>query len=95
MQIEDIGKIVRLAGESILREIRRISIERENVRRIQRLNRLFPLLHKFSIEPNLHNSQNLYFEISMENKEKKASEPNSEWLEHFNLLGVNLGITVE
>jgi len=61
------------------------------------LNRLFPLLNKFSIEPNLHNSQNLYFEISMENKEKKASESgsNKEWMEHFNLLGVNLGIKVE
>jgi len=97
LKIEDIGKIARLAGESILREIRRISSERENVRRIQRLNRLFPLLNKFSIEPNLHNSQNLYFEISMENKEKKASESgsNKEWMEHFNLLGVNLGIRVE
>jgi alpha-amylase/alpha-mannosidase (GH57 family) len=97
LKIEDVGKIARLAGESILREIRRISNERENVRRIQRLNRLFPLLNKFSIEPNLHNSQNLYFEISMENKEKKSSEsnPNKEWLEHFNLLGVNLGIKVE
>jgi hypothetical protein len=33
----------------------------------------------------------------MENKEKKSSEsnPNKEWLEHFNLLGVNLGIKVE
>ncbi len=95
LKIEDIGKIARLAGESILREIRRISNERENVRRIQRLNRLFPLLSKFSIEPNLHNSQNLYFEISMENKEKKASESNKEWLEQYNLLGDNLGIKVE
>ncbi len=97
LKIEDVGKIARLAGESILREIRRISSERENARRIQRLNRLFPLLNKFSIEPNLHNSQNLYFEISMENKEKKASESgsNKEWMEHFNLLGVNLGIKVE
>src|SRR5260221_216502 len=59
LKIEDVGKIARLAGESILREIRRISSERENARRIQRLNRLFPLLNKISIEPKLHNSQNL------------------------------------
>ena len=92
LKIDDIGKIARLAGDSILRELTRISSERENVRRLQRLNRMFPLLNKFSIEPNLHKSQNLYFEISMQNKQ---SEPEKEWLEHFNVLGDNLGIKVE
>ncbi len=93
LKIEDVGKLERLAGESIFKELKRISGERENVKRIQRLNRLFPLLIKFHIEPNLHNSQNLYFEISMENNEK-GSELNKEWLEQFNALGDNLGIKV-
>ncbi len=93
LKIEDIGKIARIAGESIFKELKRISSERENVKRIQRLNRIFPLLLKFHIEPNLHNSQNLYFEISMENKEKD-SELDKDWLEQFNLLGDNLGIKV-
>jgi hypothetical protein len=31
----------------------------------------------------------------MEHKEKGGSEPDKEWLEHFNLLGDNLGIKVE
>ena len=93
LKIEDIGKIARIAGESIFKELKRISSERENIKRIQRLNRIFPLLLKFHIEPNLHNSQNLYFEISMENKEKD-SELDKDWLEQFNLLGDNLGIKV-
>ena len=93
LKIEDIGKIARLAGESIFKELKRISNERENVKRIQRLNRLFPLLTKFHIEPKLHNSQNLYFEISMENKEV-AVVPDKDWLEQFNFLGDNLGIKV-
>ena len=79
LKIEDRDKLSRMAGESIYKELKRISSERENVRRIQRLNRMFPILDKFNLEPNLHKSQNLYFEISMENKKKVAEEKESEW----------------
>jgi hypothetical protein len=84
-----------MAGESIYKELRRISNERENVRRIQRLNRMFPILKKFNLDPNLHKSQNLYFEIAMENKNKLLPEKENEWLDYFNLLGANLGVKVE
>lgn len=95
LKIEDTGKVARLAGESIFKELKRISSERENIRRLQRLNRIFPLLSNFNIEPNLHNTQNLYFEISMENKEKSGREMDKDWTEQFNLLGDNLGVKVE
>ncbi len=95
LKIEDTGKVARLAGESIFKELKRISSERENLRRLQRLNRIFPLLTNFDIEPNLHNTQNLYFEISMENKEKAPNELDKDWIEQFNLLGDNLGVKVE
>ncbi len=95
LKIEDTGKVARLAGESIFKELKRISSERENLRRLQRLNRIFPLLTNFNIEPNLHNTQNLYFEISMENKEKTTGELDKDWMEQFNLLGDNLGVKVE
>ena len=95
LKIEDRDKLSRMAGESIYKELKRISSERENVRRIQRLNRMFPILDKFNLEPNLHKSQNLYFEISMENKKKVAEEKESEWMNDFNLLGDNLGVKVE
>jgi hypothetical protein len=95
LKIEDLGKVAILAGESIFKEINRIRQEKENVRKIQRLNRLFPLLTKFDIETNLHNSQNLYFEISMENKSQQLPKLNKDWLEQFNLLGENLGVKVE
>jgi hypothetical protein len=78
LKIEDTGKVARLAGESIFKELKRISSERENLRRLQRLNRIFPLLNSFNIEPNLHNTQNLYFEISMENKMKSNNSACSE-----------------
>lgn len=94
LKIEDPKKLARLAGESIYKELRRISSERENVKRIQRLNRLFPLLQQFQLEPNLHNTQNLYFEIAGLLKEKQG-ESNDEWMRQFNLLGDNLGVKVE
>jgi alpha-amylase/alpha-mannosidase (GH57 family) len=93
LSIEDTDKVERLAGESIFKELRRISSEGDNPKRIERLNRLFPLLRKFNIRPNLSRSQNLYFEISLENKDN--DKRSTEWMEHFNLLGENLGVKVE
>jgi alpha-amylase/alpha-mannosidase (GH57 family) len=95
LKIEDAEKLGRLAGESIFREIKRIRSERENVRRIQRLNRLFPVLKKFKLETNLNDSQNLFFEIATENRRRPAPDLPEEWQEQFNLLGTNLGIKVE
>ncbi len=92
LKIEDVGKLSRLAGESIWRELTRISGDRENVKRVQRLNRMFPFLEKFSLDPNLHKSQNLYFQISKEEQANKNSLP--DWVEQFKLLGENLGVKV-
>jgi alpha-amylase/alpha-mannosidase (GH57 family) len=95
LKVEDSDKLARLAGESIFKELKRISSERHNAKRIHRLNRVFPLLVKFNIEPNLHYSQNLYFEISQEPQEKGIQSFDNEWVEHFKLLGENLGLKVE
>jgi hypothetical protein len=95
LKIEDSDRLARLAGESIFKELKRISSERQNLKRIQRLNRVFPFLTKFSIEPNLHHTQNLYFEISVENKENEKQNVDPEWLEQFMLLGDNLGVKVD
>ena len=94
LKIEDTGKIARLAGDSIFEEIRRIATDIGNVKRLHRLNRVFPLLKKFVLEPNFYKSQNLYFEISTE----KKNTPETilpEWQEQFVLLGFNLGVKVE
>jgi len=92
LKIEDPDKVARLAGESIFKELNRISGDRSNFKRIQRLNRLFPILEKFVLEPTLYKSQNLYFEISLENRNAKEGEVDATWLEQFNLLGDNLGV---
>jgi alpha-amylase/alpha-mannosidase (GH57 family) len=95
LKIEDAGKVERLAGESIFKEINRVNSERENLKRIERLNRLFPILKKFELEPNLHQSQNLYFQMYLDNKEKKQADLLEGWLKQFYLLGENLGVKVE
>lgn len=56
---------------------------------------MFPLLEKFQLDPNFHKSQNLYFEISMENKRENQPALDEAWIEQFNLLGKNLGVKVE
>jgi hypothetical protein len=93
LTIEDPGKVSRLAGESIYKELKRISSERASVKRIERLNRLFPLLKQFKLDLNLHMSQNIYFEISKQNGSQSSSE--AEWLAQFKLLGENLGVKVK
>ncbi|MCK6617928.1 MAG: DUF3536 domain-containing protein [Cyclobacteriaceae bacterium] len=93
LTITDPDRVARLAGDSIFKELRRISAERSNLKRIERLNRLFPLLRKFNLEPNLYKSQNLYFEISRgEGIETLSSK--SEWVHQFKLLGENLGVKI-
>jgi hypothetical protein len=93
LRIEDPGKVERFAGESIFKELKRIGAEKENLKRIERLNRLFPLLVKFNLRPNLYKSQNLYFEISRDNHDDENLSP--EWLKQFTLLGDNMGVKVE
>jgi alpha-amylase/alpha-mannosidase (GH57 family) len=94
LKIEDPKSVERSAGDSIYAELRRIYAELDNVKRIQRLNRLFPILEEFKLEPNLHLCQNLYFEMSMHNRETSPKEFDAEWLEQFSLLGDNLGVKV-
>jgi alpha-amylase/alpha-mannosidase (GH57 family) len=93
LTITDPDKVARLAGDTIFKELRRISAERGNMKRIERLNRLFPLLRKFNLEPNLYKSQNLYFEISKEEEVARLSNK-PEWITQFKQLGENLGVRV-
>jgi alpha-amylase/alpha-mannosidase (GH57 family) len=93
LKIEDPGKVARFAGESIFKELKRISAEGDNFKRIERLNRLFPLMERFDLHPSLYKSQNLFFEISKHNKEHDGHSP--EWIKHFVQLGDNLGVKVE
>jgi hypothetical protein len=93
LKIEDKGTVSRLAGESIFKELKRISAERSNTKRIERLNRVFPLLRQFKLEPILYQSQNLYFEISRE-EEVETLSAKPEWVKQFKLLGENLGVKV-
>lgn len=93
LKIEDPHKVAHLAGDSIFRELKRISAERSNTKRIQRLNRVFPLLNQFKLDPILYKSQNLYFEISREEDvEDLSNKP--DWIKQFRLLGENLGVKV-
>lgn len=92
LRIEDPGKVERLAGESIFKELKRLAAERDSLKRIERLNRLFPLMIKFNLRPNLYRSQNLYFEISKDNTDNDSRSP--EWLRQFTLLGENMGVKV-
>jgi alpha-amylase/alpha-mannosidase (GH57 family) len=93
LKIEDPRKVARLAGESIFKELKRISAERSNTKRIQRLNRVFPLLEQFKLDPILYQSQNLYFQISREEDIETLSRK-SDWVKQFKLLGENLGVKV-
>jgi len=93
LNIEDTGKIERLTGESIFKELKRIGAEGDNSKRVERLNRLFPLLRRFGINPTLYKSQNLYFEISRQNR--GVDGYSAEWLKQFSVLGDNLGVKVE
>jgi alpha-amylase/alpha-mannosidase (GH57 family) len=93
LNIEDSDRLERLVGESIFREMKRFSLEGDNYTRIERLNRLFPLLRKLDLSPNMYKSQNLYFEISTADPRYNGHSP--EWIREFVLLGENLRVKIE
>jgi hypothetical protein len=93
LKIEDPDKVARLAGERIFRELKRISVDKDSYKRLERLNKLFPLFKKFNLQPDLSRSQNTYFIISKQNIQDDGRSP--EWIGQFNLLGDNLGVRVE
>jgi hypothetical protein len=93
LSIEDTDHLERLVGESIIRELRRFRQEGDNYTRIERLNRLFPLLFKLNLSPNLYKSQNLYFEISKANPLHDGHS--DEWIREFTKLGENLRVKIE
>jgi hypothetical protein len=92
LRIEDTGKVERMAGESIFKELKQISAGGDEPRRLERVNRLFPLLRRFKIRPNLYKSQNLYFEMSIQLQANNGYS--QEWIKQFNQLGDNLGVKV-
>lgn len=92
LKIEDPGRLEKIAGDSIFKELKRIASEGESAKRIERLNRLFPMLVRFNLRPNLYKSQNLYFEISRMVAQKNGRT--DDWKRHFTLLGENLGVRV-
>jgi alpha-amylase/alpha-mannosidase (GH57 family) len=92
LSIDDPDKVARLAGDRIYSELKSISSENENQRRIERLNRVFPLLLKFDLRPNLYKSQNLYFLMSRQNMQQDGHSEG--WIQQFNLLGDNLSVKV-
>jgi hypothetical protein len=92
--IEDLDQLERLVGQSIFKELKRFSVEGgDSYSRIERLNRLFPLLSKLNLSPNLYKSQNLYFEISKANPTNDGRS--TEWIREFVLLGENLRVKIE
>ncbi len=93
LKIEDKENLERLVGERIFKELKRIKVEGESAKRMERLNRLFPLLRPINIRPKLHKSQNLYFEIAMATKVQNGYSP--EWNNQFAILSDNLSVKLE
>lgn len=95
LKIEDPSKVARLAGDAIYQELQRINADQDGVKQLQRLNRVFSILAKFDLEPNLYRSQNLYFEMSLDGKHRGTAEHDPDWPVQFATLGDNLGVKVE
>ena len=93
LTIADPDNVARLAGNRIFKELKAIAEEElENQKRIERLNRVFPMLLKFALKLNLYKSQNLYFLMSRQHMHQDGHS--EAWIKQFNLLGENLRVKV-
>lgn len=79
-------------AKTVFKALERISRDRGNVDRIERLNGFFSILKYFKLEPGLYRSQNLYFNISI--NQKDCGLDNAEWYKAFAKLGEHLKVKV-
>ncbi len=78
------------ASSTVYKALERIASDKGNVKRINRLNSFLDILEYFELKPSLYKSQNLYFEISI--NQKDCGLDNAEWYKAFEKLGVSLKV---
>ena len=78
------------AATTVYKALERIAEDKGNVERIDRMNDFFDILKYFELQPSLYKSQNLYYEISI--NQKDCGLDNAEWYKAFERLGNNLRI---
>ena len=92
VKLDDSLSLSKRASSSVLNALKRIADTKGDVARIQRLNSFFSILEHFGLTPTLYKSQNLYFEISI--NQKDCGVDNAEWYKAFEELGNHLGVKV-
>lgn len=91
LKIDDALFLQEHAKMTVYNALKKIQNHMEETIRLQRLNRFFEFLEFFGIEPDLHKSQNLYFQIS-----KNSDKPKDKiWHQEFSTLGKHLGVKVD
>ncbi|MEM1407091.1 MAG: glycoside hydrolase, partial [Bacteroidota bacterium] len=92
VKLDNTPLLEKRASVTVLKALERIANEKGDVTRIHRLNALFSILEDFGLNPSLYKSQNLYFEISI--NQKDCGVDNAEWYKAFEELGGHLGVKV-
>ena len=90
LTLDDSLYLEQHASEMIIKALRRIRKNPEDHGRLQRLNTFFTYLDTFGMKPNLYKSQNLYFEMSVDNE--FLDNVSAEWKRDFALLGEKMGM---
>ena len=75
---------------TVFKALERISRDKGNVERLDRLNSFFSVLKYFNLEPGLYKSQNLYFQISI--NQKDCGLDSADWYKAFAKLGDHLKV---
>ncbi|MEM9297321.1 MAG: DUF3536 domain-containing protein [Bacteroidota bacterium] len=92
VKLDNTSLLEKRASVTVLKALERIANEKGDLVRIHRLNALFSILENFGLNPSLYKSQNLYFEISI--NQKDCGVDNAEWYKAFEELGGHLGVKV-
>lgn len=86
--LDDLPGLNHGASELILSGMHRIARKKSDVQVVRDLNELFYILNKIGLEPDLSQSQNIYFSTAIAQEEGDAEVLSSqEWLDEFRKLG--------
>jgi len=82
-----------LAGDSMHKSLKQLYQDPGNLKLLNNLTSSFDLLEKLKIDPDLHQSQNLYFTLARLNGKAVSNlAKDAEWNSAFEKLGDKIGV---
>jgi len=95
VKVQDKKSLQLIANQNILKALKRLEPNIQDLENIQKLNTVFDLLEEIDIHPTGWQSQNLYFSMAKNRTAMGSLVYDEEWVKAFTALGKHTGVKVQ